>query len=263
MNKLLYFFKTHNTKCEYIGKFKKLALKKDNTLLNYQVEVERYKVQHENNIYILEHKKCRPQYILMNDKILINAPNQHKFIERFKKIEKVEKIKDVVKEKIQGTAFRMLRHYLNLNKRQLGQSIRKSELTIMRYEDASLALQTEVVLAVLSVHNLKLSVYIDIFKKVLENSKAKYSINDFYIINELKIFYERYGGVAMADFLTVEEVSAICKVKQKKAYNIMKEINDEMKKKGYIVIRGRVNRKFFNEKLGISEKNTDKKGVKE
>ena len=67
----------------------------------------------------------------------------------------------------------------------------------------------------------------------------------------------------MADFLTVEEVSAICKVKQKKAYNIMKEINDEMKKKGYIVIRGRVNRKFFNEKLGISEKSTDKKGVKE
>lgn len=263
MNKILYYFRTHQIQCEYVGEFKKLGLKKSNTLSNHQTVVERYKLHCNNNFYILEYKKARPQYIMISDKILINAQSQSEFIENFRKIETVEIKKDIKKDKIQGTTFRMLRHYLKLNKKQLGQSIGKSELTIIRYEDASLALRAEIVLAVLSVHNLKLSVYIDILKKVLRNSKAKYSINDFHITNELKTFYRIYGGVAMADFLTVEEVSTICKVKKKKAYSIMKEINDEMKKKGYIVIRGRVNRTFFNEKLGISEKSTDKRGVNE
>lgn len=263
MDKLLYYFRTHQIQCEYIGDFKKLGLKKSNTFSNYQIIIERYKLQCNNNAYILEYKKSRSQYIMISDKILINAQSQSEFIEKFEKIETTKIIKDIRKDKIQGTAFRMLRHYLKLNKKQLGQSIGKSELTIMRYEDASLALRAEIVLAVLSAHNLKLSVYIDILKKVLRNSKMKYSINDFYITTELKTFYKIYGGVAMADFLTVEEVSTICKVKKKKAYSIMKEINDEMKKKGYIVIRGRVNRTFFNEKLGILEKSTDKKGANE
>lgn len=55
----------------------------------------------------------------------------------------------------------------------------------------------------------------------------------------------------MADFLTADEVSIICKIKKQKAYKIIKEINDEMGKKGFIIIRGRVNRKFFNEKMGL------------
>ncbi|MCS5421891.1 MULTISPECIES: transcriptional regulator [Psychrilyobacter] len=55
----------------------------------------------------------------------------------------------------------------------------------------------------------------------------------------------------MAELLTVKEVEKICKVKQGRAYRLMKEINDEMKEKGYLVIRGRVNSSFLYEKLGL------------
>jgi len=63
------------------------------------------------------------------------------------------------------------------------------------------------------------------------------------------------GGKSMAQLLTVKDVEKICQVKQGKAYRLMKEINDEMKEKGYIVIRGRVNSKFLYEKLGLGDKN--------
>lgn len=253
MEKILYFFKMHDIECEYIGKFRKVGLKKDKTLLNYLVEIESYHINHNNKIYTLDRKiSGRPQYILLNTNLLINAYSQPQFIEKFKELEKVKKSNiRVAKEKIQGIVFRMLRHYLKLNKKQLGQSIKKSELTIIRYEAGTLALHSSVVLATLTVHNLKLSVYIDIFKNVLKDRKINYSINDFKINKELISFYEKYGGVTMADFLTADEVSIICKIKKQKAYKIIKEINDEMGKKGFIIIRGRVNRKFFNEKMGL------------
>lgn len=57
----------------------------------------------------------------------------------------------------------------------------------------------------------------------------------------------------MEDFLTVDDVEKICKVKSGKAYKIMKDVNDEMKEKGYLTIRGRVNKKFLFSKLGISD----------
>ena len=55
----------------------------------------------------------------------------------------------------------------------------------------------------------------------------------------------------MKKLLNVEEVADICKVSKSKAYSIMKTVNDEMKKKGYIVIRGRVNSTYLMERLGL------------
>lgn len=255
MNGLLFFFKTHGIKCEYIGEFEKIGLKKDNSFTNYEIRVDSYFIKCNGNEYVIDFKKTgRPQYFLWSSTLIINAKAQTEFLKKFKELEKVEKIKrDREKEKIQGTAFRMLRHYLKMNKKQLGQSIGKSELTIMRYEDASLALQSNVMLAVLTVHKLKLKIYIDILQEIIKKTNSKYTVDDFYIITELKNFYTKYEGVEMSDFLTVDDVSAICKIKQAKAYKIIKAINDEMSQKGYIVIRGRVNRKFFNEKLGIQD----------
>lgn len=255
MNGLLFFFKTHGIKCEYIGEFEKIGLKKDNSFTNYEIRVDSYFIKCNGNEYAIDFKKTgRPQYFLWSSTLIINAKSQTEFLKKFKELEKVEKIKrDREKEKIQGTAFRMLRHYLKMNKKQLGQSIGKSELTIMRYEDASLALQSNVMLAVLTVHKLKLKIYIDILQEIIKKTNSKYTVDDFYIITELKNFYTKYEGVEMSDFLTVDDVSAICKIKQAKAYKIIKAINDEMSQKGYIVIRGRVNRKFFNEKLGIQD----------
>ena len=40
----------------------------------------------------------------------------------------------------------------------------------------------------------------------------------------------------MSDFLTVDDVSAICKIKQAKAYKIIKAINDEMTAKRDILL---------------------------
>jgi hypothetical protein len=55
----------------------------------------------------------------------------------------------------------------------------------------------------------------------------------------------------MKQMLTVEDVMNICQVKESKAYKLMKQINSEMEKEGYIVIRGRVNSKYLMKKLGI------------
>ncbi|MGL5709580.1 MAG: transcriptional regulator [Cetobacterium sp.] len=55
----------------------------------------------------------------------------------------------------------------------------------------------------------------------------------------------------MNELLRVDEVVEICKVKKCTAYKIMKTVNDEMTKAGYMTIRGRVNREFLFKKLGI------------
>lgn len=54
--------------------------------------------------------------------------------------------------------------------------------------------------------------------------------------------------------LNVEEVTKICKVKKGKAYEIMRQLNEEAKEQGYIVIRGRINSNYLYKRLGIDEK---------
>lgn len=53
--------------------------------------------------------------------------------------------------------------------------------------------------------------------------------------------------------LTAEQVADLCKVKIGKAYQIIREINEELKKEGFITIRGRVNKKYLLKRLGIEE----------
>lgn len=50
-------------------------------------------------------------------------------------------------------------------------------------------------------------------------------------------------------FATVEEVQEILGVSRAQAYRIIKELNAEMKKQGYIVVTGRVNRQYFMDKI--------------
>ncbi|MEC1053536.1 ICEBs1 excisionase [Bacillus paralicheniformis] len=49
-------------------------------------------------------------------------------------------------------------------------------------------------------------------------------------------------------FLTAKDVQKILNVKQAKSYQIIRELNHEMKKKGYMVIQGRVNKQFFEDR---------------
>ena len=53
--------------------------------------------------------------------------------------------------------------------------------------------------------------------------------------------------------LTAEQVADLCKVKIGKAYQIIRELNEELKKEGYITIRGRVNKDYLLKRLGIEE----------
>lgn len=57
----------------------------------------------------------------------------------------------------------------------------------------------------------------------------------------------------MEKILTAEQVATLCKVKVGKAYQIIRELNEELKKEGYITIRGRINKDYLLKRLGIKE----------
>lgn len=55
-------------------------------------------------------------------------------------------------------------------------------------------------------------------------------------------------------FIKASEIAEGLGVSKAYAYKILRELNAELQKKGYMVIAGRVNRKYFEEKLfGMSE----------
>ena len=52
-----------------------------------------------------------------------------------------------------------------------------------------------------------------------------------------------------SNFMRVEDVARELEISNSHAYKIMHQLNAELKKKGYLTIAGRVNRKFFLEKF--------------
>ena len=58
--------------------------------------------------------------------------------------------------------------------------------------------------------------------------------------------------MAEQSFMRVEEVAAELGVSKSYAYNIVQKLNAELKAKGYLTISGRINRKYFMEKLCYS-----------
>lgn len=49
-------------------------------------------------------------------------------------------------------------------------------------------------------------------------------------------------------YLTVDQVMKVLGISSSKAYQIIRSLNNELKTKGYIVIAGRVPKKYFYEK---------------
>lgn len=49
-------------------------------------------------------------------------------------------------------------------------------------------------------------------------------------------------------FVTAKEVAEIMGVSSGKAYAVIRELNAQLRDQGYIVISGKVNRRFFEEK---------------
>ena len=53
-------------------------------------------------------------------------------------------------------------------------------------------------------------------------------------------------------FMTVEEVAAELRVSKSKAYQIVRELNAELQKQGYLTVAERVNATFFHKKVCYS-----------
>ena len=54
-------------------------------------------------------------------------------------------------------------------------------------------------------------------------------------------------------FMTVEEIAAELQVSKSKAYQIVRELNAELQKQGYLIVAGCVNTTFFHKKVCYSE----------
>ena len=55
-------------------------------------------------------------------------------------------------------------------------------------------------------------------------------------------------------FMRVEEVAEVLEVSTSFAYKVIRQLNDELKAKGFITIAGRINREYFYERLYHNEK---------
>lgn len=52
-------------------------------------------------------------------------------------------------------------------------------------------------------------------------------------------------------FVTVEEVVSVLGVCQSKAYRLIQNLNKELEEKGYITVRGKVSRRYFEERVAL------------
>ncbi|MCB6200819.1 HTH domain-containing protein [Extibacter muris] len=54
-------------------------------------------------------------------------------------------------------------------------------------------------------------------------------------------------------FMSVQEVADELGVSKSYAYKVVKQLNEELKKLGYLTVAGRVNAQYFHKKLCYSE----------
>lgn len=52
----------------------------------------------------------------------------------------------------------------------------------------------------------------------------------------------------MSQFIDAKEIASVMEISISKAYEIIRELNSELKEKGYLVVRGKVSRAYFQEK---------------
>lgn len=50
-------------------------------------------------------------------------------------------------------------------------------------------------------------------------------------------------------FINVSEVAEVLGISKSAAYKIVRELNTELRNKGFVTIAGRVSRKYFNERF--------------
>lgn len=55
------------------------------------------------------------------------------------------------------------------------------------------------------------------------------------------------------NFMTVEEVAQELRVSKSKAYEVVRVLNKELQRMGYMTVAGRINTSFFHKKVCYSE----------
>ena len=56
------------------------------------------------------------------------------------------------------------------------------------------------------------------------------------------------------NFMRADEVAEVLSVSKSFAYKVIQNLNDDLKKQGYVTIAGRINKQYFLEKLCYSGK---------
>lgn len=57
----------------------------------------------------------------------------------------------------------------------------------------------------------------------------------------------------VSEYMDAQELADMVRVSQSKAYSFIRQMNEELKAKGYFIIRGKVPRKYARERFGVSE----------
>ena len=50
-------------------------------------------------------------------------------------------------------------------------------------------------------------------------------------------------------FLTADDVASVMECSKSRAYEIIRKLNEELEEKHYITIHGKINAKYFNERI--------------
>lgn len=50
-------------------------------------------------------------------------------------------------------------------------------------------------------------------------------------------------------FLSADDVANVMECSKSRAYGVIRQLNEELKERGFVVIHGKVNAKYFNERV--------------
>ena len=70
-------------------------------------------------------------------------------------------------------------------------------------------------------------------------------------------------GEIMATLVKVDEVKKLLNVKEGKAYQFMKKLNNDLEDKGFITIQGRVPLDYLKERFNLCDEDFNKEIVKD
>ncbi len=79
-------------------------------------------------------------------------------------------------------------------------------------------------------------------------SKTNNMPGSVWMIGRCAASHKKGSGWMEKQYITAKEISGMLGVSNSKAYAIIRELNAELKERGYLTIPGKVSRAFYNEK---------------